>query len=120
MRSSTLWNVPEPALIPRLAEHFQSRQITRIPDWLWGLFPDSQRDQLTSWWYHQAAYNLYHFARTPMLRPHRPPSMKGNAIESLMTQFAALGWLSFDRTGIMLVSKDFDELVSELVGRNSQ
>jgi hypothetical protein len=114
MQLSTLWAVPEPALIHWLAESLRARQITQVPEWLTQLFVESELETLTTWWYHQAAYSIYHYARTPMLKPRMAPSIKGDAMASMIDQFAAIGWLQFDRTGIMLVSRDFDAMLADL------
>jgi hypothetical protein len=49
-----------------------------------------------------------------MMRPRLPPSRRADAIAALIAQFASLGWLRFDRTGLMLVSEQFDALLAEL------
>jgi hypothetical protein len=114
MPPPTLRYVPESALIDRVADYLQTNAITRPPDWLMAACTDSDRNQLTAWWYHQAAYHIYHFHRTPMLPPQLPPCRKTGALTSIIAQFASLGWLHFDRTGLILVSKQFETLLSEL------
>jgi hypothetical protein len=118
MSISTLRTISEPALIQQLAEYLEVNKITELPDWLSSHFPDMELAEIRSWWYMQASSNIYHYHRIPMLRPRLSQSWKSRATESMIEQFQNLGWIWFDRTGIMLVSKNFERVMLEIVRKS--
>jgi hypothetical protein len=119
MSTSTLRTISERALIQRLAEHLEVNKITELPDWLSVDCRDLELAEIRSWWYRQASSNIYHYYRTPMLKPRLNESWKSRATESMIEQFENFGWIWFDRTGIMLMSKDFESVLLEMI-RNLQ
>jgi hypothetical protein len=49
-----------------------------------------------------------------MLKPDLPECQKTQALLSITAQFVSLGWLHFDWTGLILVSKQFETVLSEV------
>jgi ribosomal protein S19E (S16A) len=106
MHFTTLRDVPTPALIQRVSQYLRQNSITCVPDWMKLQTPPANLDQLTAWWYSQAATSITHCHRTPMRKPRMDAGLTGQAIRTIIWQFEQLGWIQIDRTGIMIVPRD--------------
>jgi ribosomal protein S19E (S16A) len=115
---TTIRDVSKSALIRRVAEYLRENSITNVPEWLKMAATDVAPDELTAWWYGEAAASIVQYYRLPMLKPKSTRTARGQALASMITQFEQLGWIRIDRTGIMLVSKQGEARLMQIAGQS--